>query len=170
MACFTCIDKLAKKLTSNYKVDLIRAYELAEKAILRVENRKSNPDLSATTGNPSDYSVACTSTAKSMICPNGGNECGSPTQCPQGTCEPPWDCPSPPKANSHYVSNTCTAVIQLTCIRCVIVCREVGTCVYSGNCYYDCDDGFQWNPATQECEAIVAVEEVLGDGITFVTT
>ena len=56
--CCSCIDTLAHKLIEHHKIDLIRAYELAEKGVLRVENRET-PQIFSGKGNPSDYSKSC---------------------------------------------------------------------------------------------------------------
>ncbi len=107
----------------------------------------------------SDYTQNCTSTG-SCSCKLAGAVCKilDPNSCIRSnTCS--FSCPNPIK-NSSYVSNVCLAGKDHTC-ECgggfkAIVCGGEGTCfcLISGNCSYDCNEGYQWNEETQTCEII----------------
>lgn len=158
MPCGSCVEKLARKLMSHHKIDMIRAYELADRSVERVESHVERSCLdNVPFGNhPSDYSLGCARNASSplsVICINGGGVCAISTECPAQVC-PSNYCPTP-KTNSHLVSNTCTGAVGTTCRYCTPAtskCRLTGTCVYAGSCFYDCDVGYVWNPVTLQCE------------------
>jgi len=155
MPCGSCVDKLARKLMSHHKIDLIRAYELAEKGVERVENR----NVEVKRGNPSDYSVACEPTG-TCTCEQVETWCEiTINNCSTKSC-------IPPKSHSHVVSSSCAPTYKCGtfanyCIPC--------TCKATGYCYYDCDEGYVWNPATQECEVapvgIVSKRLLVGEGL-----
>lgn len=67
------------------------------------------------------------------------------------------DCPDP-KPNSHQVAKNCSTPAPRCGAppACDCTCTLGGAC--SGTCDYDCDDGYQWNPVTEECELIVKVQ------------
>lgn len=158
MPCSSCVDKLAYKLMNHHKIDMIRAYELAEKGVERTENRPS--ETFSGTGNPTDYSKTCTAgtcTGSSSGCTKEGLPCVTNTNCVGGACIVSGDCGCPaPLAHSHQISvcsKVCTA--SGTCAKCVsLFCSPtcgVSSCL-TGTCGYDCDVGYVWNPATLQCE------------------
>lgn len=138
MSCESCVDKLARKLMGHHKIDLIRAYELAEKGVERVEDRKNE----VKSGNPTDYTVACVATG-TCTCEPVETWCERTIDnCSAASC-------IPPKSHSHAVSSSCAPTYKCGlfrdyCIPC--------TCKISGTCNYDCDTGYVWNPVTLECE------------------
>lgn len=163
MACLSCVDKLAFKLMSHHKIDMIRAYELAEKGIERAEDRvEVQPDrIFSGTGNPGDYAKNCAGTCAQTACPNYDAGCGTTADCRtdlpcgMGTCT----CPAP-LANSHQISNSCVCPAAgvgacLTCFNNVCTLDHY-QCVCGGTCVYDCDAGYVWNPATLVCDLIPA--------------
>ena len=175
MVCCSCLHKLAARLMRNHKIDMIRAYELAEKALERYEQRKMR-ELNEKAGaldDPADYTKTtyCDCT---MDCPDAGKRCFSDSDCSEGycSCTPPA-CPEP-KPNSHLVSQQVLSSILTSCRDCVGTgflkrCRSTGTRRYVRYCYYDCDEGYVWNPETEQCEP-VAVRRIYGDGLTWVVT
>jgi len=175
MPCCSCRDKLALRLVRNHKIDLIRALEIADKGMERHEKSKEirtvikEKSVKALEVDP-DYSQVCAS-SKTMSCPNAGVSCVEHAGCLEGTC--PSGCPAP-KAHSHLVSDGCVSTITVTCVFCLLAlprkCRATGTCTYTGNCDYDCDDGYTYNPVTGDCELIAVAHQVQGDGLTFVIT
>ncbi|MEM3622855.1 MAG: hypothetical protein QXR76_03675 [Candidatus Bathyarchaeia archaeon] len=74
MVCNSCVAKLAYRLMRNHKVDMMHAFELAEKAVLRVENnkRKAEAKLLNDPPDPRDYTQAC---------PDAGLRCSANTDC-----------------------------------------------------------------------------------------
>ena len=171
MVCGDCVDKLARKLMANHKIDMIRAYELAEKGVERVENRgqiQIKPKQ-PTLDDPYDYTNSCTASGI-CYCRVTDYSCSVSTDCfyaPSATCA--CACPSPPKAHSHLESNTC-AVTHTTCPCTSYKCVQVNcVCGCSGLCYYHCDDGYVWNPATSECESAgVHYSKTIAEKIGFV--
>ena len=145
MPCCSCVDKLARKLFEHHKIDLIRAYELAEKGMERHEKAETKTvtkkEMEALGFDP-DYSQICN---------------------PVFTCE--WDsehvpkcykvnlctCPSPSKSHSHYVSNTCNTPVTCASLTTLSTCIK-NYCI--GSCYYSCDAGYVWNPVTLQCDLI----------------
>ena len=159
MPCCSCVDKLAYRLMSNHKIDLIRAYEIAEKGIERHERAEAvtKEEMQALGFDP-DYSLncvaggtcACRTLAESYTCVDPDN-CAKNNACTKS-------CPDPSKPHSHYVSNTCAAQMDSSACVCSGTpkkCRG-GTCVciVTGLCYYVCDDGYIWNPATLTCDPV----------------
>lgn len=175
MPCESCIDKLARRLMQNHKIDMIRAYELAEKAIERVENRDvKTPEVKS--GNPTDYTKPCTqgTCADSYGCTKEGLPCVTALDCAGGTCTVTGscDCPSP-LSHSHQVSS-CSQLCGITgtcqkCIgnECTPSCAVISCS--SGTCGYDCDSGYVWNPVTLACElpsvAIASKRLLVGVGL-----
>jgi hypothetical protein len=162
MVCGSCVDKLAFKLMSNYKIDMIRAFELAEKGVERVEIRAveppQKPKIMSGTGNPSDYAQNCAGTCATTTCPNYGEGCAGTSDCATVGGEPcamnTCDCPAP-LPNSHQVSNNCTCVANAgSCPTCSHnTCTSASfVCPCRGTCGYDCDPPRVWNPATLQCE------------------
>jgi len=157
MGCGSCVDKLAKKLMERHRIDMVRAYELAEKAVERVENRDS-PNIENAlikSGNPTDYTQACNSSVPNGTC-RLGTTCTSVSVCRQGfTCPTPSPICPDPLPNSHLVDNTC-AYTKSGCVCAYIdstrTCDGSPSCVKSGLCNYDCDEGYVWNPVTLACE------------------
>jgi len=170
MPCCSCVEKLAYKLMSRHKIDMIRAYELAEKAVERVENRKSSPAVKPLIkkGNPTDYTQPCTQGTCTAV--------GTCANCkyirPTGyfcvpTCRASGGCGCPAALPNSHVVGECS----VTCEALSGTCTKAGNpCVYNsdcadgscqvvdcttGHCNYDCNTGYQWNPATGECEAVV---------------
>ena len=173
MPCCSCVDKLAYRLMSNHKIDLIRAYEIAEKGIERHERAEAvtKEEMQALGFDP-DYSLncvaggtcACRTLAESYTCVDPDN-CAKNNACTKS-------CPDPSKPHSHYVSNTCAAQMDGSACVCSGTpekCRG-GTCVciVTGLCYYVCDDGYTYNPVTGDCELIAVAVEPLMDGFVYV--
>lgn len=155
MVCKSCIEKLAKRLVENHGLDYIDALTRAHKGIQRVSERKKK-ELAKIGVNP-DYSQSCNATGNCSC--REGFPCVVVADCRLDlSCG--CSCPAPPIANSHYVSDDC-ASFMLGC-RCVFFCLAgVCICGCSGDCYYDCDDGFEWNPVTSQCDLIPVVDCVV---------
>ena len=146
---------------SHHKVDMFRAYELAEKGVERHENADTLKGEQVKSGNPTDYTKAC----NTCPAPSGDTTCNSGALCTQlytcrvHTCNP-TTCPSP-LANSHLVSSTCTCSRGGCNCNALRGCRGKPTypptCVTSGVCSYDCDDGYVWNSDTLQCELLPVV-------------
>jgi len=151
LVCGGCVKKLAFKLLKHHSnLDLIRAFELAEKGVERVEaKRKVNVSASSRwkrviyEGFNPDYGQSCTVggycyciySVAQRRCLGTDNSC---------SCSCPDALP-----NSHYVSDTCARVA--TCS------SPPGCgcdCSCSGGCSYDCDEGYEWNG--EECVEITA--------------
>ena len=169
MVCSPCTDRLAYKLLGHHKqLDLLRAFELAEKAIERVENRdnKVNVQTQIKSGNPTDYTQACVATG-SCYC-DFDEPCVTNVDCQIGNCG--CTCPAP-LPNSHLVSNTC--ISSMSGCRCTAHGCTFGSCACrcaTGQCNYDCDSGYVWNPITLQCKLALAAEKIVGDGLVFATT
>ena len=159
--------KLALRLVMNHRVNWIRALELAEKGVERVEKHVKR-------GNPSDYTQSCTQgncVAAADTCTEVFEDCRTSRNCIGGACgavSGSCTCPSP-LANSHEVSGcTQSCVVVGTCARCVggmcIPSCAAVTCAI-GSCGYDCDEGYEWDG--ENCVSIVAVKQPVGDGLTF---
>jgi hypothetical protein len=174
MPCYSCVDKLAHKLMRRHKIDMIIAYELAERGVERVENRSIKTPTEIESGNPTDYTQACAGgscAASSGGCTKIGVYCLSNVTCVGGSCAVSGSCGCPaPLLNSHKVSE------------CSVVCAPTGTCAKctdnfctptcgincaSGTCGYDCDPPYIWNPVTHQCELPAVAEKIQGDGLTF---
>jgi hypothetical protein len=148
--------KLAFKLVEHHRrsLDFIRALELAEKGVERVQAVKSVSETEkASLSFDPDYSQNCVG---SGVCDcSVGTDCEDAADCYHSTsCA--CGCPGPSKPNSHYVSNTCE--IHMSGCMCVIhfwVCSGVAcVCGCMGLCYYSCDAGYVWNPVTSTCDAV----------------
>lgn len=141
----------------HHELSKQEAYDLARDGLKRYEENK--PKIHVGKGNPSDYSKACLpSLATSVNCPDANKICSVSANCSEftETCS----CPDP-LPNSHYVSDDCSRVILETCVECKITpfpplkrCETTGLYRCNGNCYYDCDPPYEWNPVTQQCELV----------------
>jgi hypothetical protein len=175
MPCGACVEKLALKLMGHHKIDMIRAYELAEKGVERFEARNPQPPPQPV-GHMTDYTQPCllgTCDYVSFSCTKEAYPCTISTDCVGGACAYTGTCacPTPSKANSHYVGNTCLCSGAGTCVKCVsFECSPQCSSKCYGLCSYDCDTGYVWNPATQQCELPAVTKEILGDGIVFAST
>jgi len=169
MPCGTCVGKLAKQLMANHKIDMILALERAEDAVERYEQRAKPQQKSMEQrvkesleilGFDPDYSVECTS-GGTCGCKTSGS-CAASFQCLTDnfcTCE----CPEPPKEHSHYVEDTCDPLALENCNCTGGRCRTGGSCSCScvGLCWYDCDEGYEWNAETEQCEETGAAGQQL---------
>ena len=160
MTCFSCVEKLAIKLMSHHKIDVIRAYELAEKAVERVAKNRP-PDLPHPLDDPTDYTQACSPCVPAGDCFND-EYCAVAADCNAG-----WDCypvcPAPSKANSHLEGSTCAcAKTGGTCGCQLHVCiGSIGTCASpTGLCNYHCDAGYVWNPVTLTCDVVAGGQQL----------
>lgn len=174
MPCGSCVDKLAKKLMSHHKIDMIRAFEFAEKGVERVENRDAQ--IFSGIGNPTDYSKVCsvgTCVASEAACIMSGEYCTIASDCVGGNCSVSGACGCPaPLANSHQVS-PCTVGCSVTgtCAKCLAhMCFPtcLATCA-AGTCGYNCDTGYIWNPVTLKCELPVTAKQIIMDGFVLIT-
>jgi len=176
MPCGSCIDKLAFKLMRHHKIDMIRAYELAEKGMERVENRAVETPI-VKSGNPTDYVLPCaqgTCIDSGIECTKAGLPCTTNANCIGGSCVSTGACGCPaPYPNSHQTSGctvTCGASTG-TCAKCVapecVPTCKVTNCIL-GTCGYDCDVGYVWNPVTHLCEPLAVAKKPLMDGFVFV--
>jgi len=68
-----------------------------------------------------------------------------------GNCS--CSCPESPKPNSHHVSDSCSVTRTWDCKCEAEQCLEGKTCDCgcNGLCYYDCDDGFEWDSISETC-------------------
>ena len=145
----------------NHRIDMIRAYELAEKGVERVGLRSLNlPPKPLPLDDPTDYTQTCTPHG-SCACYTTTTACYDPTECVNmdtQTCT--CDCPAPSKAHSHAESNTCSSRLDYTCT-CTMGTHKCATgktcaCGCNGICNYHCDPGWHWDVATSTCVADVA--------------
>lgn len=167
MVCSSCVEKLAYKLLSNHpKLDLIRAFELAEKAVERVE-RVSYPASKPQRAPPADpdYTQPC---GCDCICKD--ISCTASAQCNTGAgTEKTCTCPRPSVAHSHYVGNDCVVSTWSKTCKCDLVnevCYGDCTCTCTGNCYYDCDPGYVWNGS--ECVPAPTAKIAYTDGLVCI--
>lgn len=143
MVCWGCVQKLASKLVSHHpKLNWIRALELAEKGVERVEQRRI---IKTGDGIHDDYTQTCNNCGKFCDC-SVGFPCDVAAECEYiGTCSGLSCCPSP-LPNSHQVSNNCGNVYPSFACRCRnYFCAGRCTCHGSGSCGYDCDEGYEWD-------------------------
>lgn len=180
MACNSCVEKLAKRLVRNHKINWAEALKRAHEGIKRYELRISTPPpgieyvkgfhpLSEQTkseihkqfGFNPDYSWTCSS--------SGDCSCKALTPCiihimclNLGDCS--CSCGTSPKANSHVVSDTCIVFYAHNCECGLENCLgdKSCNCTCNGLCYYDCDDGFEWDSTSETCVEIP--EEPNGNG------
>ena len=172
--CSSCVDKLAQKLITHHKIDMIYAYELAEKGIERVENRDL-PLPKVESGNPTDYTQTCTQgTCAGVNTCLDGTPCTTGAQC-TGTCSASGSCGCPdPLPNSHletacdYTCNKAGVCAKCVAYECTPTCTLHTDC-YNGTCGYNCDPPRIWNPVTLTCDLPAVAEKILGDGIVFAT-
>lgn len=155
MTCGGCVDKLAFKLVKHHKhLGLIRAFELAEKAVERVEHRKVGVGVVG----KDDYTQDCVGATHPDYC--GTQMClpREPLGCTiRSACSGTCDCPDPLE-NSHQVTDGCDC--EDCCPNYAIWnCPEGCNCPCVGTCGYDCDDGYEWNPVTEQCEFIAPPPE-----------
>jgi len=144
MPCGNCVDKFAYKLLSHHpKLDLLRAYELADKAVERVENRDVKTPV-IKSGNPTDYTQSCVKYG-SCSCRLVVSACATKAS----TCA--CKCPSA-LLHSHLVTSHCGTWLPTCGAPTVCPCSCQGTCSSSQVCDYDCDTGYVWNPVTLQCE------------------
>ncbi|MEM3356761.1 MAG: hypothetical protein QW166_02925 [Candidatus Bathyarchaeia archaeon] len=132
---------------SKYRIDLITAYELAEKALERVEKRTKPKPQPVDPPDPYDYTQPCQpNTNQTMNCPDAGMPCFANSDCAEGT---PGTCSCPaPKPNSSLVGNNCSAVIVTSCQNCPPAtrkCASTGVWICQNYCYYACNPGYVWN-------------------------
>lgn len=154
MGCKPCLDKWTNVYLSK-GFPIKKAKSMGKKLLKRIEKRKE-----IKSSNPYDYSKPCIPVGECTCilrsehgftwCQLLATTCGS-------------DCP-PPKPNSHYVTKDCLGQWQCEIYDCVCWCA-----IISGACYYDCDEGYVWNPATQQCELIAppTVPRVVSEGLTW---
>jgi len=151
MVCGGCVQKLALKLLRHHKhLDWIRALELAEKGVERVEKRKVKAGILG----KDDYTQDCV----------GSNPpyCGIQTCRPReplgclvaSACTGTCNCPEPSDPNSHLVRDGCDC--EDCCLNYNITnCPEGCNCHCTGTCGYDCDIDYTWNAETQTCDLAV---------------
>lgn len=178
MPCSSCVDKLAVRLMQNHKIDMVRAYEIAEKGMERHERAEAEPFINEVkSGNPTDYTQTCiqgTCYEDGSTC-NAGAPCTISSQC-TGICKVTGSCGCPaPLPNSHLVtacSVTCTAAG--TCVRCIGAPGEkecVPNCYalscLTGTCDYECDSDHVWNPVTLTCDPIPVVTVSSSQGVPY---
>jgi len=162
MACYTCLGKLAGRLMRHRGVDMIRAYELASKALERVEKRAEAPPPQQPEADP-DYTQPCQATGD-FLC--AFVICFSDADCPVTSSWCDVACPAP-LPNSHLVSHTCIPVVPgCYCLFPDQVCIPRGPCGVTGLCSYDCDPGYVWNG--EACVPVPAVGYQYSNGLVTV--
>lgn len=165
MVCGTCVEKLAYKLMRNHNVDMIRAFELAEKGVERHETAEAKAVLPIQPLASYDYTLSCEASGV-CICYGSAYDCTASAQCGPDDISCTCDCPTP-KPHSHSVFSNCTKkpTSNCSCDTVLGVCRDGRTCTcgcLTGTyCGYNCDFGFVWNPVTLQCEAAVVVGVVV---------
>lgn len=168
MVCGRCVDKVATRLVRNHNIDWLFARERASKGLERAES-VSRAEEQALGFDP-DYSQSCNATG-SCRCYSASQQCIDDADCYfASSCG--CACPDP-LPNSHYVSDTCSGYKSgCECwwnayyheFRCV----DFGcACGCPGSCYYDCDEGYEWDG--EACVA-VAVKKIVGDGLSCVVS
>lgn len=164
MPCCSCVQKRIKYMLSRPRItqkhDLIWIMEEAER---QVEAKESVQPLTKTEvrkemaklGYDPDYYQGCTASG-SCSCYGISGFCTENWECvnPTDTCA--CACPAASKAHSHYVSNTCSKTTTNNCTCSYPRCAAGKTCkcACNGVCWYNCDDGYQYNPVTGLCELI----------------
>jgi hypothetical protein len=163
MVCKSCLEKLAYKLIEHHKhLDLIRAFELAEKAIGRVKVKEPEINVEATKkwgrvilkGYNPDYTQPCIPVG---ACSYGwdGEECYLiSSTCNSTTCPDPLP-------NSHKISD-CSGSAY-----CYFTYRCIGHCGWTGTCGYNCDTDYTWNGSACVLPSVVVAK---GDGLTWIVS
>jgi len=190
MACGICVNKLALKLIDHHRrnLDLVRALELAEKAVERYERNNSKSEVlndtiqiqvvhslsqaekDALSFDP-DYTQSCNLTVVSLgICSDGGVTCASIADCHNTNTDCSHSgtgCPAP-LANSSLVNTTCVWTAKANCNACIGITHKCSSSYQcqnpTGLCYYSCNTGYFWNGAA--CE-LIATSVTEGDGLTW---
>jgi len=150
MVCGGCVQKLASKLVRHHKnLDWIRALELAEKGVERVQNRKIGLGVAG----KDDYTLTCVGSTPGYPHYCGTQNCLAvvkPVQMCRATsdCTGTCTCSEPTVEHSHLVRDGCN------CGPCCgyysyAGCPEGCSCHCTGTCGYDCDEGYSWNG--EEC-------------------
>lgn len=178
MVCFSCVRSLAYRLLEHHKkLDLIMAYEFAERCMERYEANHPHAELpeeqrkmtihtlteeeKAQLPFDPDYSQACY--VGSVPCSDYGTSCTTQVDCVNTNLDSSHcsdllgECPAP-LANSSLVSSDCVRTVSGYCTVCGGIpkrCSATARCtVVSGACYYNCNAGFVWNGSA--CVAISA--------------
>jgi len=164
MPCCHCVSELAFKLLKHHKkLDLLRAFELADKAVQRVEARTVSKEEEEQLGFDPDYSQSCV-LGGNCICLMGA--CVGHEDCYNDSCT--CTCP-PPLPNSSYVSDTC--VSSHSGCQCQIVipplraCFDYGcSCGCNGVCYYNCNPPYVWDAGLGQC-VLPSAKTLITDGL-----
>lgn len=164
MTCCNCVEKLALRLVEHHKIDLIYAFELADKGMERHEKNQphslTTEEKNKLTIDP-DYTQNCAGTT--------APECGLTPLGRCGPCScieyPSCACPAP-LAHSHQVTNNCTFG-SCSCYAgrppCLV---DVESCICGGTCSYACDTGYVWNGSA--CVVGAVAPPPFGDGLIYV--
>lgn len=114
---------------------------------------------------PAEYDYLQNCTGGGACTCSGGLECTKVIDCISiAGCQK--NCPAPTKANSHLIegSNSCVVGASQNCACSVGFCvyGRTCTCLISGQCAYACDDGYVFDPLTEECvEGCACSAEIL---------
>jgi hypothetical protein len=196
MVCKTCVDKLAEKLIDHHRaqLDLIRAYELAEKGVIRAERRRSKcPSCSRTFGLKTlllidlkrwvfltNWKATFLWSFKSrriFWVGKGYNPDYSLLCTPNGTATCSYD-----GETCYLVTNNCktgscpsplpnSTLTTNSCTASQPLCTFhhpytcSGSCIGSGYCYYTCTLPYKWNGSS--C-AIPSTAAPRGDGLVWI--
>jgi len=163
MVCQPCVEKWTKFYQAK-GFEPSKSRDMAVRLVRRVERRLNR--------NPShyDYSQPCTVTG-GCYCASFETWCRFATTCWEAsthTCG--CKCPDP-LPNSHYVSDDCssynTITDDCTCNLWWNWCEGTCKCGCTGACYYDCDEGFEWDGTA--CVPVV-VAKAFGNGLVWMFT
>lgn len=144
MGCKSCFEKRVSMYVAR-GMSRRDAEKQAEKIMPLIE--KAVVNRKPLKGNPTDYSLNCVQ--GSCHCDVGAG-CVSAADC--RTDIDCCACPAP-LPNSHQIANNCSNFMTgCLCVR--YKCSGTCTCYCSGTCDYDCDEGREWNPITEQCEPI----------------
>jgi hypothetical protein len=165
MGCGPCVQNLALQLVANHpKLDLIRAYELADRAIERVEARDPKPLTPPAAPLSFCYTKIC-GACPAGYCLTAADPCSTIVDCE--ICDPP-SCPAA-DPHGHLTTNTCTCSMDGGCTCVAHKCGgSPGTCRNPlGSCYYDCDPGYVCVGGA--CVPAAAARALLMDGLVFIS-
>lgn len=151
MGCKPCLDKWTNFYSSK-GFPIEKAKEMGEKLMKRIEERESKlePNSFPPPLFPYDYSKPC-GVYGTCVCilrsEHGFTYCFLVSTDCHTTCPPPLP-------HSHYLENDCGVVWVCPKYECPCTCDKLG------NCYYECDEPYVWNPQTQQCELPVVPAKI----------
>ena len=160
MPCVSCVESLARRLVENHRLNWIFALERATKGMERYYKHHETmlaklhhvPNVHTPSqgeveahierfGVNPDYTQGCEGNAGFCTCRSNPKIPSAPCLQLIG-CAGVCDCPDP-LPNSHQVSSACFKTCL--CSNYSPPCPDAVGCSCTGDCGYDCDEGFEWD-------------------------